>query len=158
VVRGNRRTIILVALALFSAVVIAPAASADVSGQQVRTQSGKVHCEVWANYWGMSGPEKKATIPAGSIAMCAPSILPDAFPGDPNWPGWAGLAVVDSAGNFSIQPIELPSQAAKQVVMSYGQTYRFNGWSIAAGQDGTRFTNDRTGHGMFVNYETVYAF
>ena len=42
--------------------------------------------------------------------------------------------------------------------MSYGQTYNFGGWSIAAGTDGTRFSNDRTGHGMFVSYETVYAF
>jgi hypothetical protein len=35
------------------------------------------------------------------------------------------------------------------------RTYRAEGWTIAASEDGTRFTNDRTGHGMFVSIEHV---
>jgi hypothetical protein len=35
------------------------------------------------------------------------------------------------------------------------RTYGAAGWTIAAGEDGTRFTNDRTGHGMFVSIEHV---
>lgn len=34
-------------------------------------------------------------------------------------------------------------------------TYYAEGWTIAASEDGTRFTNDHTGHGMFVSIEKV---
>lgn len=37
-------------------------------------------------------------------------------------------------------------------------TYHAVGWTIEAGGDGTRFTNDRTGHGMFVSTERVEVF
>ena len=32
------------------------------------------------------------------------------------------------------------------------------GWTIEASEDGTRFTNDGTGHGMFISVEGVEAF
>jgi hypothetical protein len=35
------------------------------------------------------------------------------------------------------------------------RTYCAEGWTIAASEDGTRFTNDHTGHGMFVSIEQV---
>jgi hypothetical protein len=38
------------------------------------------------------------------------------------------------------------------------RTYDAEGWTIAAGEDGTRFTNNRTGHGMFVSIENVETF
>ena len=44
----------------------------------------------------------------------------------------------------------------QDVVLAYGKTY--NGWTILPPSDGTRFANDRTGHGMFVSIENVYAF
>lgn len=37
-------------------------------------------------------------------------------------------------------------------------TYQAVGWTIEAGGDGTRFTNDATGHGMFVSTEGVDFF
>lgn len=37
-------------------------------------------------------------------------------------------------------------------------TYDAAGWTIAASESGTRFTNDRTGHGMFVNVDKVETF
>lgn len=37
-------------------------------------------------------------------------------------------------------------------------TYRAVGWTIVADGDGTRFTNDDTGHGMFVSTERVEFF
>jgi hypothetical protein len=42
--------------------------------------------------------------------------------------------------------------------MQYGHTYHRGNWSIYHDDNGTRFTNDRTGHGMFVSIESVYAF
>jgi len=47
--------------------------------------------------------------------------------------------------------------AIPAVTLDY-QTYRALGWTIAASSDGTRFTNDGTGHGMFVNTSGVEAF
>jgi hypothetical protein len=38
------------------------------------------------------------------------------------------------------------------------QTYDAQGWTISATHDGTRFTNNHTGHGMFVSIEKVNTF
>ena len=43
-------------------------------------------------------------------------------------------------------------------LLNYGQTYHLQGWTILANSDGTRFTNDGTGHGMFVSIENVAPF
>ena len=43
------------------------------------------------------------------------------------------------------------------VTLQY-QTYRAQGWTIDASSDGTRFTNDRTGRGMFVSIEASRSF
>jgi hypothetical protein len=37
--------------------------------------------------------------------------------------------------------------------LGYGQTYQFSGWTVLPSSDGTRFTNDGTGHGMFVSVD-----
>jgi hypothetical protein len=38
------------------------------------------------------------------------------------------------------------------------RTFSAAGWTIDATEDGTRFTNDRTGHGMFVSLEGVETY
>jgi hypothetical protein len=38
------------------------------------------------------------------------------------------------------------------------QTYNADGWTIAASESGTRFTNEHTGHGMFISIEKVDTF
>lgn len=43
------------------------------------------------------------------------------------------------------------------VALDY-RTYTALGWTIEAGEDGTRFTNDETGHGMFVRIEGVETY
>jgi hypothetical protein len=43
------------------------------------------------------------------------------------------------------------------VTLDY-RTYEAQGWTIAAEEAGTRFTNDGTGHGMFVRVEGVESF
>ncbi|WP_371411289.1 hypothetical protein [Mycobacterium sp. shizuoka-1] len=37
-------------------------------------------------------------------------------------------------------------------------TYHAAGWTIDAGEDGTQFTNDGTGHGLFISTEGVKVF
>jgi hypothetical protein len=38
------------------------------------------------------------------------------------------------------------------------ETYDAAGWTVAASESGTRFTNEHTGHGMFVSIEKVDTF
>lgn len=47
--------------------------------------------------------------------------------------------------------------AAPFVTIDY-RTYAAVGWTIAATEQGTRFTNDGTGHGMFVSIQKVDTF
>lgn len=44
------------------------------------------------------------------------------------------------------------------VTLEYGIAYHALGWTIEPTPDGTTFTNDSTGHGMFVSVEGVEAF
>jgi hypothetical protein len=43
------------------------------------------------------------------------------------------------------------------VTLDY-RTYQAQGWTIAASSSGTRFSNDRTGHGMMVSVQDVQVF
>jgi hypothetical protein len=47
--------------------------------------------------------------------------------------------------------------AIPTVTLDY-KTYDAQGWTIKAAADGTRFTNDHTGHGMFVSIDKVNTF
>jgi hypothetical protein len=47
--------------------------------------------------------------------------------------------------------------AIPTVTIDY-KTYAAQGWTIVATEQGTRFTNDHTGHGMFVSLEKVNTF
>ncbi|MGO9222440.1 hypothetical protein [Mycobacterium sp.] len=47
--------------------------------------------------------------------------------------------------------------AIPTVTIDY-ETYEAQGWKIDATADGTRFTNDRTGHGMFVSIDRVNTY
>jgi hypothetical protein len=47
--------------------------------------------------------------------------------------------------------------AIPTVVIDY-KTYEAQGWTINATEQGTRFTNDHTGHGMFVSIDKVNTF
>jgi hypothetical protein len=80
---------------------------------------------------------------------------------DPAYGGRGNLAVVRGTGEFNWNIGDIggsPSATAKDIVLNYGQTYYITGWAILPTSDGTRFTNDGTGHGMFVSIENVYAF
>ncbi len=70
------------------------------------------------------------------------------------------LAVVHASGEFHWADGNIGGGGTPQndVVLNYGQTYQMQGWTIVANSDGTRFTNDGTGHGMFVSIENVYSF
>ena len=149
----NRFGAIALSAVFVSGMTFAPLGAAD-SGQYVRTQSGRVRCWVTPN----------ATICEASGPITPP------------WDQWENNgflqspltsygshyhnAVVDAAGNFSFQDGGNIGAAHPEndLVLAYGKPYTVEGWSITSGPDGTRFTNNNTGHGMFVSIENVYAF
>ena len=141
---------------------LVPPASAD-GGQYVRTQSGRVRCLVSASGVGTGAK--------GPVVICAASS-----PMSPPFDQWENsgflnapmgaygsryhAAVVEAAGNFSFQDggnID-GSQPGNDLVLNYGMSYSVQGWTINPGPDGTRFTNNATGHGMFVSIENTYGF
>lgn len=135
---------------LVAAVSQVPLAAAD-SSTYVRTQSGKMRCLVMANDEGHGG---------------GPGVACEYGPGFPQAPlstsGLANmnLAVVHASGKFNWDDGNIGGggQPQNDVVLDYDQTYHLHGWTIDPSSDGTRFTNDGTGHGMFVSIDDVSAF
>jgi hypothetical protein len=121
--------------------VTTPSAHAE-SSQYVRTESAKVRC----------------VISAGDAACERTSAdgFPDAPPGQLG--GHQNIAQVEAAGDFRWIEGNIGIGDDQDVVLAYGQTYRFNGWTIVSSFDGTRLTNDGTGHGMFVAVDGVSSF
>lgn len=128
------------ATAALMAVTIPPAHAE--SSQYVRTESGKVRC----------------VISAGDAACERGSAdgFPDAPPGQ--FGGHQNIAQVDANGGFSWTEGNIGAGDDQDQVLAYGQTYRFNGWTVVSTFDGTRLTNDGTGHGMFVAVDGVASF
>lgn len=100
----------------------------------IETKSGKTRCQISEAEVGCesqfdNAPEQNG-MPANGVNLTAEGSM--------RW-------VVGNLGN-------IPA-----VTLDY-QTYRAVGWTIAAASDGTRFTNDGTGHGMFVSTSGVEVF
>jgi lysophospholipase L1-like esterase len=94
-----------------------------------------------------------------------PAVACEHGPGFPQAPmGQAGLhfdiAVVQASGNFGWEDGNIGGGGTPQndLVLSYGQTFHIQGWTVVPNTDGTRFTNDGTGHGMFVSIDNVSPF
>jgi hypothetical protein len=130
--------------AIAVAVLLAPVASAGPSDfQYVRTETAAVRCV-------MSAPH---------VACERTSI--DGFPGAPksqSGPGNWNVAGVDAGGAFEWGEGNIGGVDAGEVTLTYGQSYHFKGWTVDPSFDGTRFTNDASGRGMFVNIDHVSPF
>ena len=66
-------------------------------------------------------------------------------------------AFVTASGQFSYRSANIGigyNHAPFDTLVS-GQTYHIQGWTVAAGNDGIRFTNDGTGHGMTTSSDTT---
>ena len=140
-----------------------PMASGDAGSEYVRTQSGKVRCLVTATGQG-TGANGPVVICEASGPMSAPfdQWENDGFTQAPmtSYGSHYHNAVVDAAGNFSFQDGGNIGGAYPEddTVLNYGQPYNIQDWTIQPAPDGTRFTNDATGHGMFVSIDNVYSF
>ncbi|GBE63567.1 probable lipoprotein LpqJ [Mycobacterium sp. MFM001] len=100
----------------------------------IETKSGQTRCQIAKDSVGCEAPFTNSPMQEGEHANGV-SVTAG---GDVNW----------VLGNLG----DIPT-----VTIDY-RTYDAQGWTIAASQSGTRFTNDRTGHGMFVSIEKVDTF
>ena len=149
-----RRTALLVGSLIFAITCAPIPLAAAENGRSVTTQSGKVRCYVHANDTSHGG---------GPLVVCQQrdgAPFPQA-PMSGEYNEQMNLAVVRGTGAFDWDIGNIPGSreaTAKDIVLNYGQNYTVNGWTIWPTSDGTRFTNDRTGHGMFVSVENVSSF
>lgn len=141
-------TAILVGLVLFTLVYGPVPRAVAASGVYVRTESGITRCVI--------KPDEVACEAGGDTQthtgfLQAPMVTDMSFHWD--------LAIVTTAGNFRWADGNIGTAYPNgDMVLNYGTTYHFNGWTVEGSSDGTRFTNDGTGHGMFVSIQNVFSF
>ena len=100
----------------------------------IETKSGKTRCQLSSDEVGCESQFTNSPVMNG---MHANGVRLSAN-GEVTW----------LVGNLGDIPV---------VTLDY-RTYSAVGWTIDAGEDGTRFTNDQTGHGMTVSVDGVQAF
>ncbi len=100
----------------------------------IETKSGRTRCQITSERVGCEAEFTNSPMKDGQRANGV-SVTSD---GTVDW----------VLGNLGAIPV---------VTIDY-VTYDAQGWTIAASIDGTRFTNNRTGHGMFVSIDNVETF
>ena len=100
----------------------------------IETKSGQTRCQINKETVGCEAPFTNSPMQDGEHAN--------------------GVSI-SSGGN--VQWVLGNLGAIPTVTIDY-KTYEAQGWTISAAPDGTRFTNDHTGHGMFVSIEKVTTF
>jgi len=127
---------------------VCPAPLSDASNapaQYVSTMSGEVRC-------GIKATQVACNRTAGEGFLQAPTS------GKPAGWHW-GMATISPDGSFNWVDGNIGGAYINQdITMNYGQSYTYNGWTLLASSDGTRITNNATGHGMFVSIQNTYPF
>lgn len=103
---------------------------------RVATRSGSTRCSITTE-----------------LVACQTSA--DHWPSRPNGQPFH-IASINASGEFHWVVADLGALEGC-VVLDY-QTYRAQSWTIDATPEGTKFTNDLTGHGMSVNDQRVIPF
>jgi hypothetical protein len=140
----NLRKIALAGIAC-AAMAFAPTASADPTAghdAKVNTQTPRMLCEIGSD---------DADPGIGPNVICQRGNgFVQASAGDDQ-------AFVTASGQFSYRSANIGTgyNHAPFDTLVPGQTYDVQGWTVVAGGDGIRFTNDGTGHGMFIGSDTT---
>jgi hypothetical protein len=100
----------------------------------IETKSGLTRCQINSDSVGCEAEFTNSPMQDGGHA----NGVNITASGEVNW-------VLGNLGDIPTVPIEY-------------QTYDAEGWTIAASESGTKFTNEHTGHGMFVSIEKVDTF
>jgi hypothetical protein len=117
----------------------------------VKTPVPAMRCEVGSHDVEGGGP----------AVVCQTAGFPQA-PMDPApSPEWRGdplvlhkdQAIITASGQFTWRTANLGIAVPGQpdIVLSVGEAYHFQGWTIAPTGDRITFTNDATGHGMAID-------
>ncbi|MEO3760997.1 hypothetical protein ABGB19_22275 [Mycobacterium sp. B14F4] len=125
------------------ALALSPVATAQQEAYQyVRTESGQVRCVISAEE-----------------AVCERASA-DGFPGAPAGADGtpSNLAIVHAEGDFNWNVGNIGDGGSSEVVLTYRTPFSFHGWTVVSTFDGTRLTNDGTGHGMFVSVDGVSSY
>jgi hypothetical protein len=145
--QGNPKSALPVRIALAGlgivALTIGPHASADPTAghdAKVNTQTPPMLCEIGSD---------DADPGIGPNVVCQGSFV--------QAPAGDDQAFVTASGQFSYRSanIGIGYPHAPFDTLDPGQTYHIQGWTAVAGDDGIRFTNDGTGHGMFIRSDTT---
>lgn len=139
---GSGTRIALPAL-MIAALTLAPPGSADPTAghdAKVNTQTPRMLCEIGS---------EDADPGVGPSVICQGSFVHAA--------GGEDQAFVTASGKFSYRSanIGIGQDHAPLSTLVPGQTYHIQGWTVVAGDDGIRFTNDDGGHGMFIGSDTT---
>ena len=132
-------------VAATAAITFAPLASADPTAghdAKVNTQTPRMLCEIGSDD-ATPGVGPNVICQRGNGFVQASSDVDQAF--------------VTASGQFSYRSanIGIGYNHAPFDTLVPGQTYHIQGWTVVAGGDGIRFTNDGTGHGMFIGSDTT---
>lgn len=100
----------------------------------IETKSGQTRCQIDSDSVGCEAPFANPPMADGEKA----NGVNVTAAGEVQW-------VAGNLGDIPTVPIDY-------------KTYDAVGWTIAATESGTRFTNQHTGHGMFVSIEKVDTF
>ena len=139
------RRVAVLAGTLLMALVGPPLANSSPGAQNVTTESRAVRCMV-----------------SSSNVVCQRNSA-EGFPDNPIVDGSRGNIVsVTTSGVLKRSGGNIPGAYENDprfdMVLTYDQNLNFYGWTISPSFNGTRFTNDQTGHGMFVSIDGVSSF
>lgn len=148
------RRILATSGALVAAAALSMAPQATAADKQiVLIQSGAVRCSVSADDLSQGG---------GSTLVCEQTngrAWGDAPYANQKNATRLNLAVLRGTSEFTWDQGSVAAGTPGQdVTVDAGQTYRTNGWTVQAEGLRTRFTDDSTGHGMYVNATEVKVF
>lgn len=143
---SSRLAVVVAAVALSLGSLAVPVATADPGLVYVITASGDVRCSI-----DTERGDEVACQSQGGIGFSQAPVYPE-FDG-----ARGNLAIVNAAGEFSWEFGDISSRG-DDITLDCGQIYHFLGWTILPTSDGTRFTSDRTGRGMFVSVDNVESF
>ncbi|PRC44764.1 hypothetical protein C6A85_98575 [Mycobacterium sp. ITM-2017-0098] len=123
-----------------------PTPTTTAATAYVRTVTGQVRC-------ALSAQEVRCERSSSDGFKNAPSSSSGL--------GNLNVAAVDTDGVFDWSEGNIGGYGTHELtdaVLTYGQTFDIMGWTVQPSERGTFFTNQTTGHGMFVSVEKVNSF
>lgn len=139
------------ALAVTSTASAEPRPDNPFDQEFVTTESRTVRCIVEPGRVLCSGSFANAPIGCGGPSVCDPDD-PTKYPANTVWIEAEGGGLQWNTSNMQSTGY---AESKYDLVLTYGQVFNLKGWTVEPSSVGTRFTNDRTGHGMFVSRQGV---